>query len=243
MLFIVFVPIHLTSCIIFDNVEVYQNCMPEDEDVDLDRLRLNEDTPNVKLSRVPRPHAQQTQYQQQQQQQQPGGVARARPSPLSLSAPLSPQPMSRVPQPPSAFSSGPPQYSQPSPTAAERNAGPGGAGGESGAAAAAALSDSAQVRVKTVRGVRTIDWEAELAAFYEGVGAPQKIAGIPSILKAWAGREEQMLQNLAKKYDGQIPKKVQLQLERVYSYLETQTETSRARHPGGVGQGARPRRR
>ena len=171
----------------------------------MSQLRLDESTPNVKLTRVPRPPV---------------------PPPSAAI-----QPAQALAQPSNPQSSTGPNISRP-PNASPAN--------KSKPTANAALvqksgMEPTEVRTKMTKGVKTIDWETELTDFYDAVGAPQKIPGIPAILKAWEGKEERMIQNLMKKYEGNIPKKTLSQLERIYSFLETQTEVSNQVSPVRAG--------
>lgn len=190
--------------------EVYQRCANVEafEEDNLENLRLDDSTPNVKLSRVPRPKLQQ--IKSGENFENSGMLGKS-----DTTKKVNPMPSpTGIQRPPVVNVKGIQHQSQqglPSPMAPNADA---------------------QVRTKTVKGVRTIDWEAELADFYDAVGAAQKIPGIPAILKAWAGKEEQMLQSLVKKYEGNIPRRTLAHLERVHQFFETQTEVSNNRSPG-----------
>lgn len=80
-------------------------------------------------------------------------------------------------------------------------------------------SNSAPIKFKVVKGVKTVDWGTELAEFYQAIGEAQKIAGIPAILKAWAGKEEEMLANLVNKYKGRIPRKVLHHIDEITNHI------------------------
>jgi hypothetical protein len=71
-----------------------------------------------------------------------------------------------------------------------------------------------------------IDWKDEMKRFYMAIGMPEKIAGIPTILNTWAGKEEQMLASLMDKYQKSIPPQMNAHLELLLSHMETHTESS-----------------
>jgi hypothetical protein len=193
--------------------DVYQSCAPAENQFDeeeLSELKLDEQTPNVKLTRVPRPPVPPPVPSSQSH-----GGDDALHTTLNTSV-----------NPNGPLISRPPTSAAQSRTQPARNA-----ANQSPMSKTPGGGDPKEVRTKMVKGVKTVDWEAELTDFYDAVGAPQKIPGIPAILKAWEGKEERMIQNLMKKYEGNIPKKMLVQLERVYGFLETQTEISNTRSP------------
>jgi hypothetical protein len=194
--------------------KVYSSCAQGANDYDeeeLSQLKLEEDAPNVKLTRVPRP-----------------------PVPPSTSA-VPPQNEDFQSTQPNNLASPGPGIGRP-PNMNQLNASRGRTTGNVNTIATKSPGhDSGDIHVKLIKGVKTIDWELELSDFYDAVGAPQKIPGIPAILKAWEGKEERMIQNLMKKYEGKIPKKTLVHLERIYGFLETQTEVSQQPSPVRAG--------
>lgn len=177
-------------------------------------MKLDETTPNVKLTRVPRPPVPPPSKAQQQADEALNGTMNSVNNTTNNGPVIGRPPNTSSPTSNNRSRGG---INQASPTTKNTSVEP------------------TEVRTKVIKGVKTVDWEAELTDFYDSVGAAQKIPGIPAILKAWAGKEEQMIQNLIKKYEGNIPKKMLAQLERIYGFLETQTEVSNARSPIRAG--------
>eukprot|EP01033_Poteriospumella_lacustris_P000902 gene902-651_t len=163
------------------------------DEEELSELKLDEQTPNVKLTRVPRPPVPPPVPSSQSH-----GGDDALHTTLNTSV-----------NPNGPLISRPPTSAAQSRTQPARNA-----ANQSPMSKTPGGGEPKEVRTKMVKGVKTVDWEAELTDFYDAVGAPQKIPGIPAILKAWEGKEERMIQNLMKKYEGNIPKKMLVQLER-----------------------------
>jgi hypothetical protein len=83
---------------------------------------------------------------------------------------------------------------------------------------------------------QNIDWVEVLTNFYNYMKMPGKVNGISTILKTWAGKEEEMLGSLIEKYEKQIPKKLMKYLQHVMNLLETKTESS-FHHKGGNRRG------
>jgi len=168
--------------------EVYQSCAPIDafDTVQIEELRITDNTPNVRLNKVSRSANQ----------------ARDRSDMLGGNSDT-------------ATNRSPSRPSDQRAASANRNHRPGN-------------TSSSPIKFKIVKGVRTVDWSAELVEFYQAIGEAQKIAGIPAILKAWAGKEEEMLSNLVNKYKGRIPRHVLQHIDQITSHIETQTEASSA---------------
>lgn len=170
-------------------VEVYQNCAPIDafDTIQIEDLRITDQTPNVRLNKVSRSAANQDR------------------SAMLGQGSSSDTTNNRTPSRPNDQRA----------AAANRGYRPDN-------------SSSAPIKFKTVKGVKTVDWGAELVEFYQAIGEAQKIAGIAAILKAWAGKEEEMLTNLVNKYKGRIPRHVLQHIDEITSHIETLTEASSA---------------
>jgi hypothetical protein len=80
--------------------------------------------------------------------------------------------------------------------------------------------------VKQYASAKNIDLTAELERFYVTMEMPEKVAGIKTILRTWAGKEDAMLASLMEKYESTMPKKQYKRLEKLQSLLEKQTENS-----------------
>ena len=76
----------------------------------------------------------------------------------------------------------------------------------------------------------SINWEEVLTNFYTIMNMKGKVAGIPTILKTWVGKEDEMVSSLMNKYEKTIPKKLLKYLQHVIQLTESRTDSS-FRHP------------
>lgn len=72
----------------------------------------------------------------------------------------------------------------------------------------------------------TYDWEGELVRFYTTLNLPEKIQDIPTILKTWSNREDQMIGTLLTKYKKQIPPDLFEYLDNLQNTIESKTVAS-----------------
>lgn len=76
------------------------------------------------------------------------------------------------------------------------------------------------------RSAKAINWAQELEHFYTIMKMPEKIGGIKTILRTWAGKEDGMITSLLEKYDTSLPRPLIARLEQLQQLIETQTENS-----------------
>ena len=70
-----------------------------------------------------------------------------------------------------------------------------------------------------VRPKDTVDWHAELIRFYKGINMPNKLTDLDNIMASWEGKEDLMLESLIQKYKNQIPKELNLHLQKLLDYV------------------------
>jgi hypothetical protein len=88
--------------------------------------------------------------------------------------------------------------------------------------------------LKHYKSASAIQWDEVLSNFYLTMNMPNKVNGIPTILKTWSGKEEEMLHSLIEKYEKEgkdIPKKLNKYFQHIFSLLETQTDSSFRKSP------------
>jgi hypothetical protein len=88
--------------------------------------------------------------------------------------------------------------------------------------------------LKHYKSASAIQWDEVLSNFYLTMNMPNKVNGIPTILKTWSGKEEEMLHSLIEKYEKEgkdIPKKLNKYFQHIFTLLETQTDSSFRKSP------------
>jgi hypothetical protein len=224
--------------------EVYAQCAPQQQDIndeDLSALKLDEATPNVKLHRFPK-----------QQQHQSNGAQRTvrvtdlgddllaldelddvaavstepPPQPLSSTAkrpyiaqPLDNHSIQRSPLGKTALSLSAAQLSRSAPLSPAT-------GQQQQPNSPVTTHSNKKGAFKAYRSAQAINWNEVLETFYIHMNLQNKIGGIPTIRRTWAGKEDLMLASLLEKYDRDIPDDLYHYLEAVHSLAETQTESS-----------------
>lgn len=76
------------------------------------------------------------------------------------------------------------------------------------------------------RSANAIDWRNELRQFYISLNMSEKIAGIPTILDTWKGKEDEMIGSIIEKYGNSIPRSSRKRLDELLGILERNTESS-----------------
>ncbi len=172
--------------------------------------KLDEDSPNVKLKRIPRNQNNNfNSSRHNDEASEQGGNA----------GPFSPASSSGYKR----GGGGGAHVSFGSPTGAARSP------GKKGATAQPSAGDVDPANPSTYHyytSSEAIDWTEVLTNFYTVLELPGKINGIPTILKKWQAKEEEMLLQLMEKYSKEIPKKLNNYLQHIILLLETKTDSS-----------------
>ncbi|KAJ1430841.1 hypothetical protein B484DRAFT_47575 [Ochromonadaceae sp. CCMP2298] len=197
--------------------DVYDKCMPQDasEFEDVDDFMIPRNSPHVRLTTAYRPHGHHGQ-----------AIARKRSDLLG-------EPEEEAPRPPDdpTFVLVPASPVRRPPPATPANTGAPGYVGKPWSNSAKGFPGAGGVVISP----RTVDWREELKRFYMSVGLPEKILGIPTILKTWANKEEQMLSALMERYEESIPPQMMHHLETLLAQLDAHTESSFVREKAKKG--------
>ncbi len=194
--------------------EIYAACAPKeaiDED-DLSELKLDDDTPDVKLHKFPKKPRSNGNHRRQRNAL--GGGSDAGLEELDdaigvtgVRSDASSSVQGTTPGKKNSFVAKPVEI--PSPMRSKSFGGP-----------------PKKKDFKYFRSARAIQWDEVLEIFYSHMNLHAKIGGIPTILKTWAGKEDIMIASLIQKYEKVIPTDLMEYLEHIHNLAETHTESS-----------------
>lgn len=203
---------------------MYAKCAPIEaiNEIDVDRLRLDETAPNLKIKTT---------------QRSEGGnnvnrmaTIRSKAADTSQSSSSSPIPRMQTMKPTESATPPPAALSRQATTKSIlKNSGapsPMRPGTLTPAASSNNVNSSGGPPPRNYRNAKDIDWPEELERFYVAIKMPEKISGIKTILKTWSGKEDAMIASLIEKYQKSMPKDALARMEQLHLLLESNTETS-----------------